>query len=460
MEENSQSNINFVPCVRWVKRGVANANPAKVQLSKNELIQIINDTKNKLNVADNEDEVMEGEPSGTDEFNFENYDENDEASTANALGIASLADLPTGAEDNFSESDDSEKEDDLIKPTDNLILVGHVEGDSSILEVYVYNEDECSLYVHHDIVLPSFPLCLEWLNYEPNMPAGNYCAVGTMSPIIEVWDLDMMNVIEPSFTLGKAGSKKKNRKRIGHTDAVLSLAWNHTYDHVMASGSVDKSIILWDMEQKVPSTTINVFGDKVQCLEWHRMEAQTLLAGGCDSTARVFDCRTPEPHQIWQLDGEAERLMWNPLEPYVFLAGTSNGSIQSFDCRKGQLWSVNAHSKEVTGLAISRQCPGLLVTASPDEMVKTWDFASGSVPKLVHEREFKLGNIHCLELCPDSPFVITLGGDNKSNNFAVFDLQNVDVVRQTFESRELVQLVSDGNEESSNSNILEGVSSS
>lgn len=52
------------------------------------------------------------------------------------LGISSLAELPTEAEDNFSESDDSEKEDDIVKPTDNLILVGHVEGDASILEVY------------------------------------------------------------------------------------------------------------------------------------------------------------------------------------------------------------------------------------------------------------------------------------------------------------------------------------
>lgn len=31
---------------------------------------------------------------------------------------------------------DSEEEDDIIQPTDNLILVGHVEGNSPILEVY------------------------------------------------------------------------------------------------------------------------------------------------------------------------------------------------------------------------------------------------------------------------------------------------------------------------------------
>lgn len=57
------------------------------------------------------------------------------------------------------------------------------------------------------------------------------------------------------------------------------MAWNSTYEHVLASGSVDKSILLWDLENKTPTTTINAFEDKVQCLEWHRLEAQTLLAG-------------------------------------------------------------------------------------------------------------------------------------------------------------------------------------
>lgn len=46
--------------------------------------------------------------------------------------------------------------------------------------------------------------------------------------------------------------------------------------------------------------------------------------------------------------------------------------------------------------------------------------------RLVHEKEFGIGNIHCLELCPDLPFVISVGGDKKSSNFSVFDLQNID----------------------------------
>lgn len=57
----------------------------------------------------------------------------------NALGIGSLAELSVNAEENFSESDDSEKEDDIIKQDDNLILVGRVDGDASVFEVYGKN---------------------------------------------------------------------------------------------------------------------------------------------------------------------------------------------------------------------------------------------------------------------------------------------------------------------------------
>ena len=61
------------------------------------------------------------------------------------------------------------------------------------LQVWIYEDaaggDESNIYVHHDIMLPAFPLSLAWMNCRPSGDAepGNLAAVGTMSPGVEIW---------------------------------------------------------------------------------------------------------------------------------------------------------------------------------------------------------------------------------------------------------------------------------
>lgn len=150
------------------------------------------------------------------------------------------------------EDDQEDKEDFQIRGTDNLIVVGHVEGVSSTLEVYVYNDVEDALYVHHDIQLPAFPLALEWLPFDPESDTrGSLVAVGSMSPVIEVWDLDLVDCLEPAFKLGRKARKKKKIPGVGHTEAVLALSWNSQCEHVLASGGADHKALLWDLNNQV-----------------------------------------------------------------------------------------------------------------------------------------------------------------------------------------------------------------
>src|SRR5207237_6071618 len=75
----------------------------------------------------------------------------------------------------------------------------------------------------HDIFLPTYPLCIEWIDFNASAPEnrGHFAAMGYMTHEIDVWDLNTAGCLEPAFRLGKK-MKKANR----HTDAVLDLSWN------------------------------------------------------------------------------------------------------------------------------------------------------------------------------------------------------------------------------------------
>lgn len=76
------------------------------------------------------------------------------------------------------------------------------------LQVWVYEpagpDSEANAYVHHDYMLPAFPLCLAWGDCRPggSSEPANLAAVGLMTPGIELWDLDAVEAVEPVAVLG------------------------------------------------------------------------------------------------------------------------------------------------------------------------------------------------------------------------------------------------------------------
>lgn len=380
-----------------------------------------------------EDETVEPVLPGTDEFNFNEYDKEQ------AEPGLKMSDIVEVTEDDriADEEDGSDAEDDVIKPTDNLILVGRVEADCSSLEVYIYNEEENSLYVHHDFMLPFHILCVEPFSYDPGSQApGNLCAVAGMEPIIHIYDLDIHQPLEPVMELGSKANKKKNIKRVGHKKAVLDLAWNSNYQHIMASASVDQTVILWDLENAIPSTILTDFAEKVQSLEFNATEAEYLLTGCSDNTIKLFDCRQSDNeksnYKQWIIEGEVEKIKWNPNEKYHFVAGTNDGKIYYFDSRSTEpLWVHAAHEKEVTDFSFNISAPNMLTSTSVDNHVKIWKFdSSGCSP--VHSHHYKLGRIHCVAAAPENNWIVGLGGDKRKKNFTVAKLLDFESVKQAF----------------------------
>ena len=101
---------------------------------------------------------------------------------------------------------------------------------SSLLYLCVWNGwttiPEIQKQVRSTMVVPFVSLIIFSICLSVEGRTGNYLAVGSMAPIIDIWDVDMVGALEPEFTLGRKKSKKKKLAAIGHKDAVLSLSWN------------------------------------------------------------------------------------------------------------------------------------------------------------------------------------------------------------------------------------------
>lgn len=154
--------------------------------------------------------------------------------------IKSLAYYQSNNEDPYitipdeQDQEEEDREELQILATDNMLLAAKVEDELAHLEVYVYEDEADNLYVHHDIMLPAIPLCLEWLDYPVSKPGvekdatANFVAIGTMDPDIEVWDLDTVDCLYPNAILGQGGNlqeqEKKKRKK-SQRRLMMSTMW-------------------------------------------------------------------------------------------------------------------------------------------------------------------------------------------------------------------------------------------
>ncbi|KAF9886641.1 hypothetical protein FE257_011281 [Aspergillus nanangensis] len=483
--------MSMITTTGWVRRGVAAQFPTKYEIDEKEMDRISKlarmqleeaqgDLKAAQEGAGEDDEMEEDSNEGADaskaategkdddddlkEYDLDHYDSDEVDEDGEKItmfgNVQSLAYHQPNEEDPYlvipEEEADEDREELQIMPTDNLILAGKLEDEVAHLEVYVYEDREANLYVHHDIMLPAIPLCLEWLDIPVGKAAegktsGNFVAIGTMEPDIEIWDLDVVDCMYPNAILGQGGddaekpSKKKKKSKANenfHVDSILALSANRQHRNLLASASADRTVKLWDLNTTKCAKSYSHHTDKVCALDWHPRESTVLLSGSYDRTIVAADMRSPDAKARWGVDADVENVRWDVHDPNYFYVTTDGGMVYRYDARNlpatpaesKPVWSLQAHDESVSAFDVNGSIPGFIVTGSTDKQVKLWNVENDR-PSMVVSRKLEVGKVFSTAFAPDPEVGFRLAVAGSKGVVQVWDTSTNAAVRRAFGSR-------------------------
>merc|ERR550534_163927 len=220
-----------------------------------------------------------------------------------------------------------------------------------------------------------------------------------------------------------------------HSDSVTCLGWNEMKRTMLASGSADKTIKLWDILTKSCTDTLEIHTDKVQDLMWHPVEENILLSGGYDKVAKMTDIRRSGSSLDFQLDADAECVRWNWHNPGNLLCTTESGKLFCFDARNPATPLIErevSYEGPATAFDVNKFLEGYIATSALDKETKLWklDLAAPSLT-LITEKNLNCGGVFSVGFSAREthPYLLLVGGEE---NYAIWNTDDMDRIIENF----------------------------
>jgi hypothetical protein len=168
-----------------------------------------------------------------------------------------------------------------------------------------------------------------------------------------------------------------------HGYAILDLACSSD-NTTFASVGGDRSVFLWDVQA---ATTLRRFGSnssqghtaKINCVAFAGQDDSVLLSGSLDRSVRIWDVKSRNANPIMVLD-EAKDSVSSVVVPrtgYEIITASVDNRVRSYDLRMGQCF-VDTLPAAVTSVEVTRDGQAVLVSAL-DGRIRLLDRKDGTL---------------------------------------------------------------------------------
>ncbi|XP_038035977.1 coronin-1B [Anas platyrhynchos] len=155
--------------------------------------------------------------------------------------------------------------------------------------------------------------------------------------------------------LHKTGRIDKSYPTVcGHTGPVLDIEWCPHNDHVIASGSEDCTVMVWQIPEgglsqplTEPVVVLEGHSKRVGIISWHPTARNVLLSAGCDNVVLIWNVGTAE--ELYRLEGLHPDLIYSvswSRDGSRFCTACKDKSVRVIDPRRGTVVAEKERAHE------------------------------------------------------------------------------------------------------------------